>query len=209
MAGRIGEKVMDERISIWDDGLSSDGMPMPFDYEGVLDSADDSPVQGLKLASISDDTSYLLYAGRWFPVNGYGINRFTATMRITVPAHMIAVGSGSEEVGSAAAPKKPIGGAVTTKTYTFVWNKPSFPGTIIAGQFQDYKSSDAGLDLHVYLKPDHQSLTQTYAETAVKELLEEFLIWSWVVIQFHLLNRSIAVALGILDSCDLLGVLCC
>src|SRR5207237_4161308 len=82
---------------------------LTFDYEGVLDSADDSPVQGLKLASISDDTSYLLYAGRWFPVNGYGINRFTATMRITVPAHMIAVGSGSEEVGSAAAPKKPIG----------------------------------------------------------------------------------------------------
>src|SRR5438132_7170136 len=43
---------------------------LTFDYEGVLDSADDSPVQGLKLASISDDTSYLLYAGRWFPVNG-------------------------------------------------------------------------------------------------------------------------------------------
>src|SRR5262249_18309112 len=40
-----------------------------FEYEGVLDSADDSPVPGLKLAYISDDTSYLLYAGDWFPVN--------------------------------------------------------------------------------------------------------------------------------------------
>src|SRR5579872_3727630 len=53
---------------------------LTFDYDGTLDSADDSPVQGMKLASINDDTSYLLYAGRWFPVNAYGINRFTATM---------------------------------------------------------------------------------------------------------------------------------
>jgi predicted Zn-dependent protease len=35
MAGRLGERVMDEKISIWDDGLSAEGMPMPFDYEGV------------------------------------------------------------------------------------------------------------------------------------------------------------------------------
>ncbi len=35
MAGRLGEKVMGENISIWDDGLSPDGIPSPFDYEGV------------------------------------------------------------------------------------------------------------------------------------------------------------------------------
>ncbi|MDP9237250.1 MAG: TldD/PmbA family protein [Chloroflexota bacterium] len=35
MAGRLGERVMSENISIWDDGLSADGMPMPFDYEGA------------------------------------------------------------------------------------------------------------------------------------------------------------------------------
>ena len=60
-------------------GLTKDqSTTLTFEYEGMLDSADDSPVQGLKLASIGDDTSYLLYAGRWFPVNAYGINRFTA-----------------------------------------------------------------------------------------------------------------------------------
>src|SRR3954447_4371968 len=37
---------------------------LTFEYEGTLDSADDSPVQGLKLASVNDDTSYLLYAAR-------------------------------------------------------------------------------------------------------------------------------------------------
>jgi predicted Zn-dependent protease len=35
MSGRIGERIMDEQISIWDDGLSPEGLPMPFDYEGV------------------------------------------------------------------------------------------------------------------------------------------------------------------------------
>ncbi len=35
MAGRIGERVMGENISIWDDGLARDGIPTPFDYEGV------------------------------------------------------------------------------------------------------------------------------------------------------------------------------
>src|SRR5947207_11287808 len=142
---------------------------LTFEYAGVLESADDSPVQGLKLASIGDETSYLLYAGRWFPVNAYGINRFTATMNITVPAHMLVIGSGKESVSNASATKRAGAGAVAGKTYIFVWDKPSFPGTIVAGQFQEFKSNEAGVDLHLFLKPVHQSLGTTYAETAIKE----------------------------------------
>jgi Peptidase family M1 domain/Tetratricopeptide repeat len=151
-------------------GLSKDSSTtLTFDYEGELNSADESPVQGLKLASIDDDTSYLLYAGRWFPVNAYGINRFTATMNITVPAHMTVIGSGKQSISNAAAAKRPGAGAVSGKTYTFVWDRPSFPGTIIAGAFQEFKSDEAGLDLHLFLKPLHKDLAAAYAETAVKE----------------------------------------
>jgi len=35
MSGRIGERVMGENVSIWDDGLSPAGLPMAFDYEGL------------------------------------------------------------------------------------------------------------------------------------------------------------------------------
>lgn len=35
MTGRLGERVVDERISIWDDGRDPDGLPLPFDFEGV------------------------------------------------------------------------------------------------------------------------------------------------------------------------------
>src|SRR6059036_3041555 len=150
-------------------GLSKDSATtLTFDYEGELNSADESPVQGLKLASIDDDTSYLLYAGRWFPVNAYGINRFTATMNVTVPAHMTVIGSGKQSISNAAATKRPSAGAVSGKTYTFVWDKPSFPGTIVAGAFQEFKSDEAGLDLHLFLKPLHKD-SAAYAETAVKE----------------------------------------
>jgi hypothetical protein len=142
---------------------------LTFEYDGTLDTADDSPVQGLKLASINDETSYLLYAGRWFPVNAYGINRFTATMNITVPAHMVVIGSGRETAGGPSASKKTGASSLPTKTFTFVWDKPSFPGTIVAGTFQEFKSDEAGVDLHVFFKPVHQNLGAMYAETAIKE----------------------------------------
>ncbi len=74
-----------------------------FEYEGTLESADDSPVQGLKLAYVGPDTSYLLYSGLWFPVAGYGVNRFTSTISVTVPAHMVVIGSGKEPSAAAAA----------------------------------------------------------------------------------------------------------
>ena len=152
-------------------GLSKDASTtLTFDYEGQLDSADNSPVPGLKLAYVGDDTSYLLYAGRWFPVSGFGLNRFTSTISITLPAHMLVVGSG-KMTASAPAPasNKPNESVLPTKTYTFTSTKPSFPGTIIAGVFQEYKSDEAGLDLHVFFKPTHQSLAPAYTTTAVQE----------------------------------------
>ena len=137
-----------------------------FEYEGTLETADDSPVQGLKLAYVGPDTSYLLYSGLWFPVAGYGLNRFTSTISVTVPAHMVVIGSGKQSV-TTASPKK--NAPAESKTYTYTWDKPSFPGMIVAGAFQEFKSDDAGLDLHVYFKPNHQNLGAEYASTAVKE----------------------------------------
>jgi tetratricopeptide (TPR) repeat protein len=151
-------------------GLSKDASTtLTFEYEGQLENADNSPVPGLKLAFISDDTSYLFYSGRWFPVSGFGLNRFTSTISVTVPAHMLVIGSGQVTSVEHAASDKPNASVLPTKTFTFVSTKPSFPGTIVAGVFQEYKSDEAGLDLHVFFKPTHQSLAPTYTTTAVQE----------------------------------------
>jgi len=151
-------------------GLARDASTtLTFEYEGDLESADDSPVPGLKLAYVGDDTSYLLYAGRWFPVSGYGLNRFTATISITIPAHMLAIGSGKATVTDNPPSAKPNTNGLPTKTFKFVYDKPSFPGTIVAGIFQEYKSDEAGMDLHVFFKPSHQTLAPTYTTTALQE----------------------------------------
>jgi hypothetical protein len=41
----------------------------------------------------------------------------------------------------------------------------------VAGMFQEFKSNEAGLDLHVFFKPVHQKMGATYTETAVKEFI--------------------------------------
>jgi tetratricopeptide (TPR) repeat protein len=151
-------------------GLAKDASTtLTFEYEGNLETADDSPVPGLKLAYIGDDTSYLLYSGRWFPVSGYGLNRFTSTISITLPAHMLVIGSGKSTVTDNPPSKKPNTNGLPTKTFTFVDTKPSFPGTIVAGIFQEYKSDEAGMDLHVFFKPTHAKLAPEYTTTAVQE----------------------------------------
>ena len=132
---------------------------LTFDYEGSLANADDSPVEGLKLAYVGEGISYLLYPGRWFPVTNYGIDRFTATINVTAPAGTTIIGSGST------APKAaPAGKTVAT----FSWQKPSFPGTIIAGQFSD--TVFAGGGIHVYFSPNKKQFAPGYADYGGKQM---------------------------------------
>jgi len=140
---------------------------LTFDYEGTLDSADQSPVEGLKLAYVGDDTSYLLYAGRWFPMVNYGINRFTATINVTVPTGMKVVGSGASPAGSTALGRTAGAGK---STFTFAWEKPSFPGTIVAGYFDESVGNVGGLNIKTYFKPNKKELAAAYRDTAAKEM---------------------------------------
>jgi len=151
-------------------GLAKDASTtLTFEYEGQLENADNSPVPGLKLAYIGDDTTYLLYAGRWFPVSGFGLNRFTSTISVTLPAHMLVIGSGKVTAADTPASKKANASVLPMKTFTFVSTKPSFPGTIVAGVFQEHRSDEAGMDLHVFFKPTHSSVAPAYTTTAVQE----------------------------------------
>lgn len=35
MSGKLGQRIVDPRISVWDDALDPEGIPWPFDFEGV------------------------------------------------------------------------------------------------------------------------------------------------------------------------------
>ena len=167
------------RVSLPSGLQKGESTTLTFEYQGVLRLVDDSPVQGLKLADIEEGTSYLLYAGRWFPVVGYGTNRFTATIHVTVPAGYTVVGSGNETAAQAPTEAGKPGTARGRRTettaspagdkFTFVWDRPSFPGTLIIGKFTPAPVNAGGLSIIVYFNPNHQALTDTYAEVATRE----------------------------------------
>ncbi len=54
MSGRLGEKVMAENVSLWDDGLASDTVPNPFDFEGVPRQRVDFVVDGVARGIVYD-----------------------------------------------------------------------------------------------------------------------------------------------------------
>jgi tetratricopeptide (TPR) repeat protein len=132
-----------------------------FEYSGTLKGADTSPVEGIKLASVEDPISILLYPGRWFPMTGLFTNRFTAEMRIRVPGDERVVGS-----GSGVAAQKSLPGNRTE--FTFKWAKPGFPGTIIAGKFIEPISV---ANVRVYVTEKHKDAAQDFASTAERQYL--------------------------------------
>ena len=130
-----------------------------FEYSGTLTGADTSPVEGIKLAAISDPISILLYPGRWFPMTGLFTDRFTADMHIHVPADYTAVGSGTPT-------KKALPDG--RSDYGFSWTKPGFPGTIVAGKF--LPSINGGMNnIHVYVTDKRKANAAEFAALAGRE----------------------------------------
>lgn len=131
-----------------------------FEYSGTLTGSDTSPVSGIKLASVEDPISILLYPGAWFPMNGLFTDRFTAEMHIRVP-------SDERVVGSGVAGQKTLPGNRTQ--YDFKWTRPGFPGTIIAGKFLDPISAPGVNNIHVYVTEKRKPFAVDFAQTAAKE----------------------------------------
>jgi aminopeptidase N len=129
-----------------------------FEYGGVLSGAEDGPVEGLKLASIGNPISYLLYPARWFPMTGYLTDRFTAHIHITVPLGYRVVGSG------AVTPIGQSGG-----TFEFQWTKPGFPGTIIAGKFNPALPAPSAPYVHIWTTDARKTTAPDFADAAARQ----------------------------------------
>ena len=129
-----------------------------FSYTGAP-TVETSPVDGIKLVQVADPISILLYAGRWFPMSQTGLftDRFTADIHIRVPSDERVVGS-----GPAGSPK-----SVGKETeYSFSWQKPGFPGTIVAGKFLAPQHVE---NFQVYTTDSHKTGALEFAATAAKQ----------------------------------------
>ena len=163
-AGHVlsGERGANSTISVALPGSMTKGQSATytFVYGGTLAGGEESPVPGLKLASIGDPISYLLYAARWFPMSGYQTDRFTAEIHVRVPPGYRVVGS-----GSTGGPRQ----VSDLQEYDFNWTKPGFPGTIIAGKFNEPLAVAGSTNVRTYLTDAHKQSGPEYTQTALKE----------------------------------------
>ncbi len=158
-----GERGQDATLVVTPQTPLAKGQPQTwtFHYSGMLENGDGGPVEGLKLAYVGDPITYLLYAARWFPMTGYTTDRFTAEIHIKAPTGYRVVGSGSAGLG------KPSGNG--EEEWDFNWDKPGFPGTIIAGKFNAPVSVQGATNIKVYTTAAHKAAAADYAGTALRE----------------------------------------
>ena len=167
-AGKLltGERLADGTIRVTPSKAFQSGQAShwTFEYEGVITGNEDGPVEGLKLAAIQEPITYLLYAARWFPTSGFLTDRFTAQLHITVPQGMKVFASGAQ----AASHSTTLANGKRADEFDFNWDKPGFPGTVIAGRYLGPFTAGPG-NVKVYLSVSHQASGNQVAEIAAKE----------------------------------------
>ena len=131
---------------------------LTFSYDGRLTGQEDSPVYGIKFADIQNDFAYLMYPARWFPVNDYTIDRYTADLHITVPSGYKVIAGGLESSAPGDAGKV---------TYSFQYTKPSFPGSIAVVQGEPVRVTSQGVTTSLYFR-QKQSMANAYGDEAGK-----------------------------------------
>src|SRR5580658_3481275 len=131
-----------------------------FTYDGRLTGQEESPVFGIKFAAIQNDIAYLMYPSRWFPVNGYSVDRFTSNLHITVP-------TGYQVIASGLGNSQPAGAGKTA--FTFQFTKPSFTGSIAVVQGDPVKVNAEGITTSVYFR-QKQNMANAYGEETGKVL---------------------------------------
>jgi hypothetical protein len=116
---------------------------LTFDYYGKLTGEEESPVFGIKFAAIQPDHAYLLYPARWFPVNDYTVDRFSADIKIAVPTGFRVVGSGidSSEPGPAG-----------MTAFRWQFNQASFPGSVAVVRGEPRQIASGGVTTSFYLR---------------------------------------------------------
>lgn len=152
------------RLSFPDTLPVGEPVTLTFRYDGRLAGLENSPVEGLSMALIDPERSYLLYPARWFPVNGFGADQFTARIQIAVPEGFKVIGSGVSTKGAAEA------GRVK---HSFEFKQASFPGSIAILREEPVAAQTSGITTTVYFNSATPDLAREYGE-ATAEIVEFF-----------------------------------
>lgn len=131
------------------------------EYGGILNSADNSPLEGVQIARIQEDVSYLFALSRWFPMHRFLKDRATGTFRITVPQGIVVAMDGT------AKPKEQKG---DKDVYTFVSERSTFPGSLAAAKYNVLPMTAGKVDVTFYVKDNKRDFIAAQTETLGKIL---------------------------------------
>jgi len=144
---------------------------LTFDYSGPLINDDLSPVRGVRLAYIGDDTAILTRAGRWFPLADYPGGQYTANINLITAENIMVVGTGEADppqkrtiLFEQPAPSKPGETRARPKAdsgekstigllYSFHIRKPEPGGSFIAGPWKTVAGQAGGMDVTLFGPP--------------------------------------------------------
>ncbi len=129
------------------------------DYAGKLTGTEDGPIPGIKFSALHPDSGFLLYPARWFPVNGYTTDRFSADLNISTPSEYRVVASGDMKSGKA-------GNGRTT--WSFHYDHASFPGSIAIVKNEGKRVSAQGINSTVFFRGPEAANVQAYGEETGK-----------------------------------------
>jgi aminopeptidase N len=141
---------------------------LTFTYSGLLANEENSPVPGVRLASIYKDGAYLLLPARWFPLTAYPTNRYTGTFRLTVPDTFAVAGTGKTQSPTPVAARSAAEGG--RLLYAFECKDAEPNGTFVAGPLQMNAKQAEGLDVNVYAPPDASKSAGDFANAVARSV---------------------------------------
>jgi tetratricopeptide (TPR) repeat protein len=110
-------------------------------------------------AYIGPEGSYLIYPAKWFPVNDFLVDRAAATVEITVPLGMTAIGPGEQ---------LPVVTKGINEKFGWAAKGSILPNSIVVGQFFERKVQAAGTQMTCFATEDHLGAMEKVAEAAGK-----------------------------------------
>ena len=133
-----------------------------FTYDGKLTGQEESPIYGIRFASIQNDHAYLMYPARWVPTNEYTADAFAATLRVSVPDGFKVVAPGLDTKETAAG----------RTIYQFEFTRPSFPASLAVVSADPVVVPAGGASQRVYFRGESATMARAYGEEAGKQMAE-------------------------------------
>lgn len=151
------------RVDLAEPVRAQQTLRLTIEYAGVFDPAL-HPETGPVLARIAPGASYLLHPAEWFPQSGNPWDRFTAELRVIVPAEETALAPGKMVAFRRLDDNR-------RQQFVFLSEEPNPLGTLVVGKYETVSATGEGVPINFLLHSVPGSVTSSYAETLGKILV--------------------------------------